>query len=262
MVFVNGKIVEQNKFPDGTLNIRINDVKDGNYIRWLYDNDGECWTVWLIAKHMRSCGVKDIVLFLPYVPNARMDRVNNSDEIFTLKWFAEFINQLNFTRVYVLDPHSNVTQALINNVTVSNCCSEYIMPLISGLENTYGDNILLCYPDEGACKRYSEGIEKEYVFGIKHRDWRTGKIKKLEIVGAEKASGKNVLIVDDICSKGGTFNLAADALKKSGAGKVFVYVTHCENTIFEGPLIDSSDVDHIFTTDSIYRGKSDKITVL
>ena len=32
------------------------------------------------------------------IPNARMDRVKKADEVFTLKWFADFINALHFCR--------------------------------------------------------------------------------------------------------------------------------------------------------------------
>ena len=55
---------------------------------------------------------------MPYIPNARMDRVKNSDEVFTLKYFAEFINDLKFDTVEVLDPHSNVSTALIDNISI------------------------------------------------------------------------------------------------------------------------------------------------
>lgn len=45
-----------------------------------------------------------------------MDRVKNPDEVFTLKYFCEFINDLKFDVVYVNDPHSDVSMALLNNV--------------------------------------------------------------------------------------------------------------------------------------------------
>ncbi len=47
-----------------------------------------------------------------------MDRVKNSDEVFTLKYFAEFINDLKFDTVEVGDPHSNVSTMLIDNISI------------------------------------------------------------------------------------------------------------------------------------------------
>ena len=78
-------------------------------ITWKYDNDGECMIVWYLVNHIRSIMGPDthVQLMMPYIPNARMDRVKNGDEVFTLKWFADFINSLHFCHVAVFDPHSN-----------------------------------------------------------------------------------------------------------------------------------------------------------
>ena len=100
------------------------------------------------------------------------------------------------------------------------------------------------------------------MFGIKHRDWRTGKIQKLELVGAEKVKGRTVLIVDDICSRGGTFTHTAKALKEAGAESIFLYVTHCENTIRDGSVLTDGLITHVFTSDSIFRGEHEKVFVI
>ena len=44
--------------------------------------------------------------------------------------------------------------------------------------------LLAFYPDEGAMKRYSSMIEMPYAFGIKKRDWTTGKIEGLDVAGS------------------------------------------------------------------------------
>ena len=64
--------------------------------------------------------------------------------------------------------------------------------------------------------------------------------------------GKNILIVDDICSKGGTFYFSAKKLKELGAKNIYLHITHCENTIFDGELLTSGLIKRIFTTDSIF----------
>ena len=198
------------------------------------------------------------MLTMPYIPNARMDRVKAKDEVFTLKWFSDFINLMYFDKIVVHDPHSNVSTALINHVVSVGAENETAQVL----ETLEDKNVILCYPDEGAAKRYSSQIGRDYVFCIKHRDWRTGKIERLELTTPEKVVGQNVLIVDDICSRGGTFTFTAKALKEAGAGEIYLYVTHCENTIFNGEILRDGLISHVFTTDSIYRGDHANITVL
>ena len=267
MILVNGKTMTLTQFPDNTSSFRfdvskiVNDLEWERYeIEWRYDSDAECILLWYLVNHIRSIAGDGaaIYLYLPYIPNARMDRVKNEDEVFTLKWFSNFINELHFEQVTVLDPHSNVATALINNVFV-------VQPneLIQQVIDTIGtDNLLLCYPDEGAAKRYSELMGAEYIFGIKHRDWRTGKIERLELTTPEKVVGRTVLIVDDICSRGGTFTHTAKALQSAGAKEIFLYVSHCENTILQGDVLKDGLISHVFTTDSILRASHEKISII
>lgn len=178
-----------------------------------------------------------------------------------MKWFAEFLNALRLDDVFVLDPHSNVAAALINNIHILQP-KKYIEAAVSFIKDeTENGDLLLCYPDEGSAKRYSDLMEAEYIFGIKHRDWRTGKIERLELTNPERATGRNILIVDDICSRGGTFTHTAKALKAAGAKRIYLYVTHCENTILDGTVLTDGLISHVFTTDSILRISHDKITV-
>lgn len=264
MILLDNKpLCTDNRFPDGTLALRINasfttNKNEVRYITWHYESDIEMAVLYYVTKHLKNSGFT-VALFLPYIPNARMDRVKNSDEIFTLKYFADFINSLEFESVYTRDPHSNVSCALINNLKVdSGFC--YI---ISAIEKIGDDELVLFYPDEGAMKRYSEIIKDiPYAFGVKKRDWRSGDILGLKMMNDEVVKGKNVLIVDDICSKGGTFYHSANALKEAGAKDIYLYVTHCEKTIFKGELINSDLIKHIFTTRSIFMLSHEKITVL
>ena len=125
-------------------------------------------------------------------------------------------------------------------------------------------SVILYFPDNGAAKRYGSILKQPFCYGSKNRDWRTGEILGLDIVtnGIELA-GKNVLIVDDICSKGGTFYYSALKLREYGVKDIYLYVTHCENTIKEGELLkDNGLIKKIFTTDSIYSLDEEKVEVL
>lgn len=95
------------------LRLDVSDKDKQKAIVWNYESDAEMVVLYYITKHLKNAGFI-VSLYMPYIPNARMDRVKNNDEIFTLKYFAEFINSLEFEAVYVRDPHSNVSCALIN----------------------------------------------------------------------------------------------------------------------------------------------------
>lgn len=140
MIFVDDRRIDFTSFPDGTSSIRIAPKldftffamgKSAYFIRWMYDNDAECMQLWYLVKHLKSAGSPLLYLEMPYIPNARMDRVKNRDEVFTLKWFAEFINSLGFESIKVLDPHSNVAMALINRAE-----TEEVMLYVTHCENT------------------------------------------------------------------------------------------------------------------------------
>jgi ribose-phosphate pyrophosphokinase len=177
-----------------------------------------------------------------------MDRVKAPTDVFTLKYFCETINDLDFAAVYIEDPHSNVSEALLDRVQVVSP-QPHIETVI---EKIADENLVMCYPDEGAMKRYSGMVSKPYSFGVKRRNWADGKIEGLDLMHPDVVAGKNVLIVDDICSRGGTFFHTAKALKDAGAEKIYLYVTHCEMTIFNGDLLSSGLVEKIYTTNSIF----------
>ena len=259
MIRYNGYEIKPGYFPDGTLLIKQKpDISCVHNILWFYESNEELVTLMFFTKHLNSHGIKHISLYMPYVANARQDRVKSDEDVFTLKYFAETINSLGFDNVWVLDTHSSVTDALINNI-------RYIdhMPFIRmAIEDVGIDNLLLFYPDQGSLKRYGDDIGMEYAFGIKNRDWATGNILGLDAAGAvDKVKGRKILIVDDICSKGGTFYFSAKKLKELGAGDIYLYVTHCEDTIFDGELITGDLIKHIYTTDSLLTKRDDKITV-
>ena len=97
---------------------------------------------------------------------------------------------------------------------------------------------------------------KECSFGVKERNLKTGEIIKYDIVGGDM-KGKDVIIVDDLCSGGGTFVEAAKALKEAGAKRVYLAVTHCELNIFNGAILrENSDIEKVYTTDSIVKSNT------
>ena len=73
---------------------------------------------------------------------------------------------------------------------------------------------------------------------------------------------KGCLIVDDICSAGGTFKFSAIKLKEMGASDVFLYISHCEDNIQNGDLLKTDLISKIYTTDSILHISNPKIQII
>lgn len=230
-------------------------------ITWTFENNEELVALIYLTRHLQSHGVENIHLNMPYIPNARQDRVKTDEDIFTLKYFAEVINALHFKSVTVLDPHSSVSEALIDNIQIVSP-KKNIEKVIAKIEKE-NQQLLMFYPDEGAMKRYSGMVDRPYTFGIKKRDWATGKIQGLEVSGmTELVAGSDILIVDDISSRGGTFYFSAKALKEMGANHIYLYVSHCENTILEGEVLSCGLVERVYTTNSIFTAENDRIEVI
>lgn len=270
MIKLNENIVETGRFPDGTMAIKnefFADIMDEKefVFEWNYENNDETLLLYNVVMHMKEHVAKNskFYLYMYYIPNARMDRTKEVSEVFTLKYFCQLINMMNFDKVFVLDAHSNVSLALIDRV-VQLDVGQYINNAIE----MYDPDVIF-FPDEGSCKRYADVINGKAMFGRstknkhaypvayanKNRDWNTAKILGLEVVGKDLVKGKRVLIVDDICSKGGTFYFSAKALQECGATNVGLYITHCENTILTGDLIKSGLIENIYTTNSIFAAE-------
>lgn len=267
MIELNKNDVHVSKFPDGTLLLKeklpeahpTNGQRPSAEITWLFENNEELVTLIYLVGHLRSHGIADLSLHMPYIPNARQDRVKTPEDVFTLKYFAEIINGLHFESVTVLDPHSAVSEALINRIRVRTP-KPYVQKVLEQISTDEPPTMF--YPDEGACKRYSGMFRLPYAFGIKNRDWQTGDIKGLEVSGmTDCIRGRRVLIMDDICSRGGTFYFSAQKLKALGAGEIYLYVSHCENTILEGDVLSSGLIERVFTTNSIFTKKHERIEV-
>lgn len=267
MIKFGENVIKYGHYPDGTLNIKltqddINSLISYSRIGWYYDSEEELIVLIYLLNALHSKNITGVGLDMPYVPNARMDRCENVNDVFTLKYFANIINSLGFNFVRTLDTHSTVTEALINNISNESPAS-YIQFVMGRIVPFTDKELTIFYPDVGSMKRYSKMIKAPCAFGNKVRDWETGKIQNLEVVGDQKLiKDHDILIIDDICSRGGTFYYAAQKLKELGAKDIYLWVSHCENTILDGELINSGLLKKIYTTDSIYTAKHDLIEVV
>ena len=260
MIKINGEKIEFKHFPNGELIFNKKDIHVGYAkIEIRYESDSELMQLYYLKLYLDERKIES-ELFIQYMPYSRMDR-DNDDYAFTLKYVSKFINSLGFKWVSVLEPHSDVTCALLDNSIAVSHTPKYINKILREINL---DNVYLFYPDAGAQKRYSKELSHQSIVGFKSRNFTTGEIDYFEIVGKVE-NPDTVIIVDDLCSRGGTFIESAKELRKVGFKNVYLFVTHCENNIYNGEIFKTDLINHVYTTDSIFKSyneqKTDKITV-
>ncbi|MBQ3915916.1 MAG: ribose-phosphate pyrophosphokinase [Ruminococcus sp.] len=237
-------------YPDGTLKIDLPlNITAPVTLFWRYEGEQELPQLIFTAMAVKE-NFGDVSLFMPYLPNARMDRVHSKSEVFTLKYFCKIINSLEFSKVTIVDVHSSVGAALLDRCENLNIgCYVVESWRKTGIDPV---NDLIFFPDEGSFKRYAGDIRgfAHLAFGNKKRDWATGQILGLDICG-DSPEGRNVFLIDDICSYGGTAYHSALKLKEMGAENIDLFFTHCENSIAKGELFKGDLIRRIYTTDSI-----------
>jgi ribose-phosphate pyrophosphokinase len=183
----------------------------------------------------------------------RSDRRFDKFQSFDLKLIADIINECEFDEVIVFDPHSDVTMALIDRST-KKTSFEYVEKAVLDimekqlLTDGFMTDLLLVSPDAGAFKKvfeYGKELNLPVMGAMKHRD-RDGKI---DLMFTHDVSGKDCLIVDDLCDGGYTFVVLAKELRKQGARKVYLYVSH--GLFSKGFMELHRNIDHIYTTNSV-----------
>ena len=270
MISVNCRTVKVGHFPAGEQNILDfkHDISDENTIVWKYESDEELVTLIYIVSHIRNyCPKANIYLHMPYIPHARMDRVKSDKEVFTLKYFAEVINSLNFNVVYTLDAHSDSSLALIDRIQ-NDSPNTIIADVMWNIPDGDSRHLVVYFPDAGAYKRYKDLTAiSNYpkVYGEKIRNWQTHRIEGLNVVtNGTDLKGKSVLLIDDIISYGGTFYHSVLKLKELGADKIYIYASHVENAMIDTErgtlikLIDDGTVTMLYTTDSIFKAENNE----
>lgn len=220
MVLFNGNNIIKGKFPNKEKQYydfsEVLRDRQRNMITVIFENNEDLFDLamikyWFDDHAINGATVELIIDFCPY---GQSDR-KMGDAMFSFKYFAHFINSLEFDQVTIYDPHSLVMEAAINKCLV-------LYPKIVLVQYD-----LLFFPDNGAAKKYSEIYNYPYRFGNKKRNLDTGEIICYEVIADKKdIEGKKILIVDDICMGGRTFKEAAKALLDMGAAQVDLWITH------------------------------------
>lgn len=264
MIRLNRTPLEFERFPNSELRVPAEQIAASllntgwEWVHFRYETDSDLLALMFVKLHIDMLAAPRVALYIEYMPYSRMDRAENGS-VFTLRHVAGFINSLRFDKVYVLEPHSDVTVALLDRAEAV-IGATTLLNMVMARDDFDWNRDYLVYPDAGAQKRYARNGCKELVC-YKHRNFATGRIERLDLVGTVNKPGFTAVIVDDLCSYGGTFVLAAEKLRAVGAAKVYLCVTHCENSVFKGKLFTHDDqgsvtgssglIDRVFTSNSI-----------
>ena len=220
MITLNGTVINPTLFPDATSQVwhlpdnLLDPRKIGNRVAWRFKHEAELFHLHqlscLLSKYC-TCDHK-LTLHMPYLPYARQDKEVSNSASFALTAFAEIINSQLWSRVTAFDVHNPSETAKL------------IMGFENRLPNPPTDKYdVVVFPDKGAQERYANCTELPTVVGDKVRDQATGWITDY-IFDEDSVAGKRVLVWDDLCDGGATFNVLGKSLGK--AKMVDLYVSH------------------------------------
>ena len=250
-----GKI-EARRFPDGEKYLRVLcDVQGQNaaIIQSIHHTPDELlFEYLLLADTMKDLGAKKVTAFIPYFAYARQDERFKPGEALSFKTVSKLIESVGTDEIYTIDMHrhrvlksSEVFRIPSHNLSAMPLLADYVQKL-GKLEKP-----LVIGPDAEAeqwAKLAAERLQTDYdVF----QKTRLGDAKVEVRPRRSNASGRDVLIVDDIISTGGTIVEAVKILFGQGAKRIQVACTH--PILAPGALekIREAGVEDVIGTDTV-----------
>lgn len=259
------------RFPDGQQTIDLTNFFVGTFIdksvkiKSHLNSFKDLELIICANQALKNLGATRVHLYVPYFSGARSDRKFQEGGVNYLKQvICPIINSQNFASVSVLDPHSDVLEACLNNY-VKEDNQELVRWALTKIDNKDGaqNRICLVSPDAGAYKKIFD-VAKYFkipnlVTATKVRDLVSGNILSTNVPISVHDADKDFVIIDDICDGGRTFIELAKAIKETRSlssvvhpdnyGKIYLIVTH---GIFSAGFEKLSDeLDGIFCTNSI-----------
>jgi ribose-phosphate pyrophosphokinase len=181
---------------------------------------------------LKSAGVKDIFLTVPYFMGARSDRKFGAGGYHYLKEvIGPIINLQGYRSVAVLDPHSDVLEACIDRLSPNSNLAFVKWALADLGYKEDPTSFVFVAPDAGAYKKVDSLVRElqhrgHMITAHKHRDLDTGQITDTTVT-IPKGAGNKFLVIDDICDGGRTFVGIADAIKETRPdAEIYLIVTH------------------------------------
>ncbi|MFL1462182.1 ribose-phosphate pyrophosphokinase [Roseococcus sp. DSY-14] len=198
---------------------------------------------------LRRSSARRVTAVVPYFGYARQDRKSSPRSPISAKLVANLITQAGADRLLTLDLHAGQIQGFFD-IPVDNL---YAAPMFArDIQARYaGRDLMVVSPDVGGVVRaraIASRLHTDLAIIDKRRP-RAGVSEVMNVIG--DVSGRDCIIIDDICDSGGTHCNAAAALMKNGARSVSAYVTHGVLSGAAVQRIADSPIEAMVVTDSI-----------
>jgi len=250
--------VEHKTFPDGETYIRIPTDVNGEVVtivQSMFPNqDKRLVELLLTVETCKDLGASKVITIIPYIAYSRQDKRFRDGEPISIKTILKLLGSAGADTLLVVDIHKSESLQYFPGKAIE--ITSLVLLGKKACEKGMENPIVLA-PDLGALKRaqrVAKELKTEYDYMEKFRDRVTGEItiKPKEV----DVSGRDVLIIDDIISTGGTIAKASRIIKSLGARRVLVAAAHSLliNNAYE--RIISSGVECIYTANTIKRAKA------
>ncbi len=245
--FKLGEVFIEN-FPDGEIGVQIVENVRGKDVFVLQSPARHpnhfLMELLILVDALKRASARTIVAVLPYYAYARQDRKEKGRVPITARLVANLLEKAGVTRVLTMDLHTEQIQGFFD-IPVDHL---YARPLfVKVLKQLKLKDAIIVSPDVGGnrmARKFAEDLELDLAIVDKRRlDERHVEVNAL--IGDVK--GKQAILVDDICSTGGTLKTAAKVCRKEGAKSVFAVVTHA--LLMGGSQL--TGIDQLFVTDSV-----------
>lgn len=255
-------IVKTN-YPDGTSYVEVKSFK--YELEYRINSYKDLWTLAQI-KDVYDYNNQLLHVIIPNLIDAQADRRFAPNQSSNLMLVLNFLKSLNFAEITFFHPHNpEVVEAILPEAHILDN-SYFIKQVLKdiggyttithdyeGYDLRTSENIILMSSDAGGFKPLMKLVDKidwdgEIESASKSRKYKDGKSKLTQLIGREDFGGKDVLIVDDICVKGGTFIGLAKLLRERNVGKLYLAVSH---VTVEKPNYELKELfDGVYTTNS------------
>lgn len=195
-----------------------------------------------------------IYAIMPYMGYARQDRQFLNGEIATMSVVAKMLQAAGAKKAIVVDIHSKTA---LRHFKIPTENVSAIPELAKYLKKLKLKNPIVVSPDTGGslrAKKFADILKSDFITLKKSRNRKTGKVS----IQSTKAdvNGKDLIIVDDIVSTGGSVVKATQFLKKQKCKRVFVVCTHGLLVGDAEKNIKKAGVTQIISTNTIPRSIS------
>ncbi len=214
----------------------------------------------LMVDAAKRASARKIIAVIPYFGFARQDRKDKPRVAIGAKLVANMLMSAGVDRVMTMDLHADQIQGFFE-VPVDHLYASTLF--LKEIEKLDVENVVMAAPDAGGAKRansYAKKLNTGLALCHKHRK-KANEIAEMTVIG--DVSGKDVIIIDDMCDTAGTLTTSADLFMSKGARSVRAFCTHA---VLSGPAyerINNSQLTELVVTDTIpLTQKSDKIRVI